>query len=67
MLEASDGVAFEPADRDRVTAAAAAFRAAFPSVEREARIAIWLRVGWGEAPTVRVGRRPLDESVAFEG
>jgi nitroreductase len=66
MLEATDGIPFDPAQRERVSAASAAFRAAFPSVEKDARIAIWMRVGWGDAPAVRAGRRPLEESVALE-
>jgi nitroreductase len=48
----------------RVTAAISAFHGAFPSVERGARIAIVMRYGWAPAPTSRVRRLPVEDSLA---
>lgn len=41
----------------------AAFRAAFPSLDRAARIAFVMRIGWGAAQAIRASRRPLEQSV----
>ncbi len=49
---------------DRITAVLSAFRAAFPHVPAESRIAFLMRFGFADAPTVRSGRYPLDESCA---
>ena len=66
MLEPQDGGAgVTLAERDRAAALVASFRAAFPSVERGARIGMLLRFGWASAPTSVVRRLPLEESVAL--
>jgi hypothetical protein len=41
-----------------------AFRQTFPNVPAEDRIAFLMRFGWADAPSVRVGRLPLEQSVA---
>lgn len=53
------------ADRDRATAAVASLLGAFPSVDKGARIAVLMRVGWAPPPTSIVRRLPLEESVAL--
>jgi hypothetical protein len=60
MLEA--GVVMK--QRERATAIVLACRGAFPSVEKEARLAILMRIGNAPPPTAIVGRLPLAESVA---
>ena len=42
-----------------------AFRASFPSVEPDARIAILMRFGWAQPASARVRRLPLEESVVI--
>jgi hypothetical protein len=61
-LEAATG---KLADADGCAAAVASLAAAFPSVERGARIAVLMRVGWAPPPTSIVRRLPLEESVAL--
>jgi len=53
------------AGNERVANVLAAARAAFPSVDRGSRIALLLRFGWAPAPTVRMRRLPLEDSVAL--
>jgi nitroreductase len=53
------------AANERVAAVLAATRAAFPSVDRGSRIALFLRFGWAPTPTVRVRRLALEDSVAL--
>ncbi len=48
---------------ERGAAVVASVRAAFPSVERGSRVALLMRFGWAPAPTTRVRRLPLEESV----
>ena len=55
-----------PTEGERTAALLAAFRGTFPSVERGARIALFLRFGWAPPPTVRVRRLPLEESLVHE-
>lgn len=55
-----------PDGHDRAAAAVAALRGAFPSVERGARIGMLMRFGWAPAPTSRVRRLPLEESIAVD-
>jgi Nitroreductase family len=50
--------------RDRVAALVTACRNAFPSLEKEARVAILMRIGKAPPPTAIVGRLPLAQSVA---
>jgi nitroreductase len=52
------------AEADRARAATLALRAAIPSIEKGARIALLLRFGWAAAPTASVRRLALEESVA---
>jgi hypothetical protein len=59
-----EGAASFGEDAGRVTAALAGFRGAFPSVEKGARIGLLLRFGWAPAPSSRVRRLALEESVA---
>jgi nitroreductase len=61
----ADGAGLE--DRDRASDVVAAFRAAFPGVERGARIGMLMRYGCAPEPTLRVRRLPLEESVAADG
>jgi nitroreductase len=61
-LEAAAG---KLADADGSAAAVASLAAAFPSFERDARIAILMRIGWAPPPTIIVRRLPLEESVAL--
>lgn len=42
-----------------------AFRAAFPNIELDARVAVLLRFGWAQSVTARVRRRPLEDSVVL--
>jgi nitroreductase len=51
---------------ERAVAVIGALRGAFPSAERGSRIAMLLRFGWAPAPTARVRRYSLEESVASE-
>jgi nitroreductase len=53
-----------PVGDERAEAVLRAARGAFPSLERGARIALLMRFGWAPAPTVRVRRLPLEESLA---
>lgn len=62
-LELDTGVA-PRVELARATAVAESLRAAFPSVEKGARVAALLRIGWGPPPTSRVRRLALEESVA---
>jgi sulfur-carrier protein adenylyltransferase/sulfurtransferase len=63
MLEAEAG-SEALVDRERCQAAVESLRAAFPSVERGSRLAVLMRVGWAAAPTSRVRRLPLEDSMA---
>jgi hypothetical protein len=51
-------------DRDEISAVVKTLHAAFPNVERDARIAMLLRFGWAPAPTAIVRRRALEDSLA---
>lgn len=53
-------------ERERVEAVLSGFRAAFPSVEKGASIAMLMRYGWAPPPTTLVRRLPLEESVAAD-
>jgi hypothetical protein len=67
MLGVEETGSFADLGGDQTDSILASFRAAFPSVERGARIAFMMRFGWAPPPTVRVGRRALAESVeSFE-
>jgi len=67
-MQESDVLAGSPsAEAPRIAAVLASARAAFPSLERGSRIALFLRFGWAQAPTARVRRLPLEESVAAGG
>lgn len=50
-------------DVDQATQIVARMRGAFPSVERESRIALLMRFGWAPAPSSTVRRLPLQDSV----
>jgi nitroreductase len=63
MLELAANAPPTP-ETDLAKAAVAALRGAFPGVERGARIAMLLRVGWGPDPTTHVRRLPLEDSIA---
>ncbi len=54
-----------PDPGEAVTAALASARSAFPNLERWSRIALLIRFGWAPAPTVRVRRLLLEDSLAF--
>jgi nitroreductase len=62
LLDGQAGI--EPVEPERTAALLGSFRAAFPSVERGAQIALLLRFGRAPPPTLRVRRLPLEESVA---
>lgn len=62
LLELDAGGALP--DRERIASVVQSLRAAFPNLEREARIGALLRFGWAPAPTAVVRRRPLEDSVA---
>jgi Putative TM nitroreductase len=64
-LEVVDGTAAPRVDDARATAVVDALRTAFPSVEKGARIATLLRIGWGPPPSSRVRRLALEDSVAL--
>jgi hypothetical protein len=64
MSLAHASVAVDRTIDDRVMALLVAFRRAFPNLPNEARIATLLRFGHADAPTSRVGRLDLAESVA---
>jgi hypothetical protein len=49
--------------RAKVSELLPAFRAAFPNIEPEARIAVLLRFGWAQPVSARVRRLPLEDSV----
>lgn len=66
MSLAQSSLAADPEAGARVMAALTAFRRAFPSVPKESRIAFLMRFGWAEPPSCRVGRLPLEESLATE-
>lgn len=53
-------------ERDRIQGVVSKFRAAYPSVEKGASIAILMRYGWAPAPTTLARRLPLEESVASD-
>lgn len=53
-------------ERERVEAVVSNVRAAFPSVEKGASIAMLMRYGWAPPPTTLVRRLPVEESVAGE-
>jgi hypothetical protein len=63
MLTFEEHLSFEGDEATRTSALLTDFRAAFPSVDRGARIAFMMRFGWAPPPTARVGRRPLTDSV----
>jgi hypothetical protein len=64
MME-SDALSGAPgAEAPRIRAVVAAARAAFPNLERGSRIVLFMRFGWAQAPTTRVRRLALGESVA---
>jgi nitroreductase len=52
------------AQADRIAAVVAAARAAFPNLEKGARIGLLIRFGWAPAPSTRVRRLALEDSVA---
>lgn len=52
------------AEREPAAAAVASLLAAFPSIEKGARIAALMRVGFAPPPTSSVRRLPLEDSVA---
>ncbi len=59
-------IAIEEAEmtrRKRIEEIVGAFRKTFPNVPPEQRIALLLRFGFAAAPSTRVGRRPLGESL----
>jgi nitroreductase len=62
MLELDAGGAFP--ERGRIGSVVQSLRAAFPNLEREARIGALLRFGWAPAPTAIVRRRSLADSLA---
>jgi len=53
------------AEAERARAAVLAVRAAVPSIEKGARIAMLLRFGWAPPPSATLRRLPLEESVAM--
>jgi hypothetical protein len=62
---ATDGAAGVQDDlRERAAAVVAACLAAFPSVEKGARVAFLMRVGNAPPPTALVRRLPLHDSLA---
>ncbi len=63
MSLAHSSLAADPETGPRVMAVLTAFRRAFPSVSKDSRIAFLMRFGWAEAPSCRVGRLPLEESL----
>jgi nitroreductase len=54
----------EMKQRERAAAIVVACRAAFPSLEKDARIAILMRFGKAPPPTAIAGRLPLAQSIA---
>ncbi len=52
------------AERERIAGVVRSLRAAFPNLEREARIGALLRFGWAPPPTAVVRRRSLADSLA---
>jgi nitroreductase len=67
MLTLDDKATLGAAEIERAGAVRDALRAAVPSLEKNARVAIALRFGWTGATTAKVGRRPLPESVNDSG
>jgi hypothetical protein len=63
LLSRDDRATLPATDIERAGAVVQAMRAAVPSVEEGARVAIVLRVGWTTATPTRVGRRALADSV----
>ncbi len=63
---ARSSLAADPELGPRVMAVLTAFRRAFPSVGKDARIAFLMRFGWAEAPSCRVGRLPLEDSLGVQ-
>ncbi len=63
-LEAMLETGGEMKQRERAAAIVLACHAAFPSVEKDARIAIIMRIGRAPPPTAIAGRLPLAQSVA---
>jgi nitroreductase len=64
LLESALEVDGGSLDRERATAAVQSLRAAFPNLEKDARIGMVLRFGWAAAPTALVRRLPLEDSLA---
>jgi len=66
ILALGAGTAEADADTvdNRVLKVLTAFRGAFPNVPVDSRIAMLLRFGYADAPTCRVGRLALEESLA---
>jgi nitroreductase len=63
VLELDERAGYVSPDLERMAAAVAYLRGAFPSVERGARIAILMRFGWAPPATSRVRRLPVEESL----
>ena len=64
MMSLSIAAADAGADADpRIGGLLTAFRGVFPNVPQDTRIAFLMRFGWAEAPSCRVGRLPLEESL----
>jgi len=64
MLELDGRAGVQNEQSERAAAVVAAFRAAFPSVEKGSRVALLMRVGNAPPPTALVRRLPLVDSVA---
>jgi nitroreductase len=64
MGEEDERAGVKGAAQERAAAAVAALRAAFPSLEKGARVAVLLRVGYAPPPTTLVRRLPLADSLA---
>jgi hypothetical protein len=63
-LALEESVAPPLAEAPRASAVVASLRAAFPVVDKASRIAFLMRVGQAPAPTSRVRRLPLADSLA---
>jgi hypothetical protein len=64
MGEHDERAGVKGAPQERSAAVVAALRAAFPSLEKGARVAVLLRVGYAPAPTTLARRLPLADSLA---
>jgi nitroreductase len=64
MGEEDERAGIKGAAQERGAAAVAALRAAFPSLEKGARVAVLLRIGYAPAPTTLARRLPLADSLA---